>query len=113
MRSLPDDAQRRNERLDKAAARPAPENRKPVPSKLYKAETAAATAAAVLGMIFSSSPNVLLGAGGSIDENQLFAPGTIAPSRRGESRARDEAEPDPVDASQLVPWVKLRPEAAP
>ncbi len=31
MRGLPDDADRRNERLDKAAARPAPENRQPVP----------------------------------------------------------------------------------
>ena len=71
MRGLPDDADRRNERLDKAAARPGPEQRKPLPDKMRKVETVAASAAAVIGVIFSSSPNVLLGGGTSFDENEI------------------------------------------
>lgn len=105
MRGLPDDAERRNERLDKAAARPAPENRKPVPDKVRKAETVVASAAAVLGMIFSKSPNVLLGGGTSFDENEIFFP-----RESGGTGAKRPPEPEPVDASQLVPWVKLGPE---
>jgi hypothetical protein len=105
MGGLPDDADRRNERLDKAAARPGPEQRKPLPDKMQKVETVAASAAAVLGMIFSTSPNVLLGGGTSFDENEIFFP-----QESGSTRAKKPPEPEPVDASQLVPWVKLRPD---
>ena len=108
MRGLPDDADRRNERLDKAAARPAPENRKPENGKVRKAVTIAASAAAVLGMIFSSSPNILLGGGSSFDENQLLDPQESRAARK--KKPADEG--DPVDATQLVPWVKLGPQDA-
>ncbi len=61
-------------------------------------------------MIFSSSPNVLLGGGASFDENQLFDVEESRAPRRKKSQEQDD--PEPVDASQLVPWVKLRPDAA-
>ena len=108
MRGLPDDAQRRNERLDKAAARPAAENSKPLPPKARQAETLAAPAAAIIGSIFSSSPNVLLGAGTSFDETPLFDPQASSASRK--KKAAEEADAGPIDAGQLVPWVKLRPD---
>jgi hypothetical protein len=110
MRGLPDDAQRRNERLDSAAARPAPETRRRMNAKVRRVETAAATAAAVLGMLFSSSPNVLLGGGSSFDENQISSPQESRTARG--KKSPDQDDPEPVDASQLVPWVKLGPDAA-
>ena len=47
MRSLPDEQDRRNERLDSTAVRPGPENRKPLPDKLRYVETAAAKEQAI------------------------------------------------------------------
>lgn len=123
LRALPDDQNRRNEALDRAAARPGPETRKPLPGKLHTVETGAATAAAVLGMLFSTSSNVLLGASAPIEENALVDPnaaqrpvgtrGAGDKGEDGESDAEDKAPPaDTVDASHLVPWVEL-PSGAP
>lgn len=115
MRSLPEDPQKRNQLLDSAAVRPGPENRKPLPAKLHQVETGAATAAAILGMIFSKSPNVLLGAGGPIDENQLFDPSSRQARPGAKSKAADaeQGEDPAIDANQLVPWVRLGPPAPP
>jgi len=111
LRSLPVEPERRNAVLESTAVRPGPETRKPLPGKLQQVETAAASAAAVLGMLFSTSPNVLLGAGMPIDENQIVAPGSgeVAggePPAEGEQAA---GKTDPIDTSQLVPWVRLHP----
>ncbi|HTE49697.1 MAG TPA: hypothetical protein VK698_02405, partial [Kofleriaceae bacterium] len=78
--------------------------------------TAAATTAAILGVLFSTSSNVLLGVGVPLD-----AVGTDSdpgPSDRrskraskktddGEEEADDPDPPEPVDATKLVPWVQL------
>jgi hypothetical protein len=110
MRSLPDDSQRRSELLDSTQTRPGPENGKSVTPKERQVETVAASAAAVLGMFFSHSPNVLLGAGTSIDENRVFDPCATSTKSSG-SGARgkdgDADETETVPASQLVPWVRL------
>jgi hypothetical protein len=115
---LPADPERRNAVLDSANAQPGPEQRKPLPPKLHRAETAAATAAAILGEIFSSTKNVTLGAASVMDENVLFAP-SLSPARpkreaAGEGEAREDgsapAEREDRPAN-LVPWVRLKPPA--
>jgi hypothetical protein len=99
---------RRNEQLRSAAVRPGPETRKPLPGVLNTVETAAATTAAVLGIFFSKSSNALVGTAIPLD-----AP---APPRRraAEDEPNQEDEPaEPIDASQLTPWVKLGPPEQP
>jgi hypothetical protein len=110
---LPGDPQKRDAVLDSAAAQPGPEHRKPLPPRLHKAETAAATAAAILGGLFSKTKNVTLGTVSPVDENRLFAPPPPPASRR---KASDEdgdeepsAAPEPADPpAELVPWVRLK-----
>src|SRR6476620_4715386 len=68
---LPVEPERRNGILDSAHAEPGPENR-PASKKARKAETYAATAAALLGHMFSKTENVTLGGAAAIDENLLF-----------------------------------------
>lgn len=110
---LPADPERRNAVLDSAVAQPGPEQRKPLPPKLHRAETAAATAAAILGEIFSSTKNVTLGAASLVDENVLFAP--PPPARRPREGAEREAEDGSTATERedrpenLVPWVRLKP----
>lgn len=110
--SMPDDPQRREELIESTEVRPGPETRKPLPGKLHSVETGAAMAAAVLGMIFSKTPNVLLGGGAPLDENRLVDPSGGKTTRRGEGhgQAEDGAKDGggAVDATQLVPWVVLR-----
>jgi hypothetical protein len=129
MSSLPDDQDRRRERIESTEVRRGPENRKPLPTKLRRVETAAATAAAIVGMFFSSSPSVLLGGGIAIDEGPVFQSGESRGKdgrrkdgkRAGKSgdkgkdgeasddgASEDEASDDEtIDATQLVPWVRL------
>lgn len=120
---LPEDPQKRNAVLDSAASQPGPEQRKPLPPKMHKAETAAATAAAVIGSLFSKTQNVTLGAASPVDENRLFAPPPPPVKRKpsgGEGEGEGEGDGDkaapaesadrPVD---LVPWVRLKEPASP
>jgi len=111
MTSLPDDRQKRNELLDSAQARPAPENQKQKTAKEQRVETTAATFAALMGILFSTSDNVMLGAGTPIDENQL-----VDPSQRERKSGKNESDGDDedgerleYDATQLVPWLRLVP----
>lgn len=95
---------RRNEQLASTTVRPGPETRKPLPGVLNTVETAAATTAAVLGIFFSKSSNALIGPAIALD--------SPAPPRRrtAEDEPNEEEEPaEPIDASQLTPWVKLGP----
>ena len=113
---LPGDPQKRDAVLDSANAQPGPEQRKPLPPKLHKVETAAATAAAVIGSLFSKTKSVTLGTLSPVDENRLFAPAPPPPSKRessdedgdGDEEKKRETpllEERPAD---LVPWVKIK-----
>lgn len=124
---LPDDPQKRNAVLDSAASHAGPEHRKSMPPKMRKAETAAATAAAVIGSLFSKSGNVTLGALSPIDENGLFGETPTPSKRKGTGGEGDEGEGNegeggegggdkkkaspPASADRptdLVPWVRLK-----
>ena len=112
MSQLPDDQDRRRERIESTEVRPGPENRKPLPTtKLQRVETAAATAAAVVGMFFSTTPTVLLGGNMSIGEGPVFQ--SREEREKSKKRQKDakadeaDASDEKIDASTLVPWVRL------
>ena len=111
MTSLPDDRQKQHAQNDSALARPGDDQdrRKPLPGKLAGVETAAASVAAVVGMLFSTSPNVLLGTGTRFEENLLLDPDLNRRPKGGDDSDEDEAEDaEPsVDGNQLVPWIRL------
>lgn len=107
--SLPVDRERAHEQMDSATVRPSAESRRPLPPKVRQAETIAATAAALLGTLFSTSENVVLGVGGPVEETNLV-PGTRATVTHEPSGG----EPPPYgDANALVPWLRLTPPPAP
>lgn len=107
---LPADPARRDAILDSSATVAGPEQRKGMTAKERKAETAAATAAAILGSLFSKTENVTLGTATVFDESAL-AP-LPAPRPRGSSDHPDDPAnpPAPGDPSnkELIPWIKLR-----
>ena len=119
---LPGDPTKRDAVLDQASATAGPEHRKGQTSKERKAETAAATAAAILGGIFSKSKSVTIGAASQFDENQLIAPEAV-PRVRPAGKADDAAKPDaakpgevapdapppPTESNtDLIPWIRLK-----
>lgn len=105
LRELPSDSERRNEYIESTKVR-APENKKPLTGKARQVETAAATAAAVLGIFFSKTSNVLIGPGMSFGGSAVVRmPGDR--DADGDGADDDLPPPDEVDAGQLVPWVKL------
>lgn len=101
---LPGDPGKRDAVLDQSNARPGPEHSRQnlASPKARKAETYAATAAAILGDIFSSTHNVVFGFGGPFDENAIID-GQPQAVPRTKTEANDKDHP----AGQLVPWVKL------
>jgi len=101
---LPGDLGKRDAVLDQANARPGPEHSRQNLSspKARRAETYAATAAAILGDLFSTTHNVVFGTGGSFDENAILD-GKPQPVPRAATDADGKDRP----AGQLVPWVKL------
>jgi len=118
---LPSDPARRDAVLDSANTTAGPEHRKGMTKKARQAETAAATAAAILGSMFSSSQSVTIGTATQFDENELIAPQAVPPPRRpSPEKADDVATPDapPTDGpptaddgtpnADLVPWIKLK-----
>jgi len=104
--SLPGEHVAREQRLESTSARPGPETQKGKSTRWRKVETAAATAAAIAGLIFSTTKTVTIGVSGSIDENELVDPGY---SERAGDRPKKASEPEAYDAGQLTPWVRLRP----
>ncbi|HEU5058198.1 MAG TPA: hypothetical protein VFU21_16815, partial [Kofleriaceae bacterium] len=67
-------------------------------------ETAAATAAAIAGSIFSTTKTVTVGVSAPIDENEIIDPGY----RDRAGRKPDEAPaPEAYDPTRLTPWVDL------
>jgi hypothetical protein len=108
---LPGDPVKRDAVIDSANATPGPEHRKPLPPKMRKAETAAATAAAILGEMFSTTKNVTLGTGGAFDENVLVEDKPPVPATQPEnSEATHDTD---YTSGALVPWVKLPAQTAP
>jgi hypothetical protein len=113
---LPGDPNKRDAVLEQASATAGPEQRKGMTSKQRKAETAAATAAAILGGIFSKSKSVTIGAASQFDENPIIAPDAV-PRVRPAGKADDAAKPDAAkpDAppstesnTDLIPWIRLK-----
>lgn len=107
---LPTDGAKRDAILDQAAQTPGPELRKGQTTKEKRAETAAATAAAILGNMFSSTKNVSIGTAVLFDENEMLSPTAPAPPRTPDGQP---VPAEPIDAKTLVPWVKVAPPAAP
>src|SRR5262245_7099765 len=80
---LPTDREKRDALLDSANTQPTAEKKKPLPPKQRKLETIAATAAAVVGSMFSKTQNVSIGALGTLEE---------VPTKKQPRRATEEKE---------------------
>ena len=107
---LPADPAKRDAILDSSATVAGPEQRKGMTVKERKAETAAATAAAILGSLLSKTQNVTLGAATVFDESAL-APLPVPRPPGSTDYPDDPANPPaPGDASNkdLIPWIKLK-----
>jgi hypothetical protein len=114
---LPGDPVKRDAVLDSASVTAGPEHRKGMTSKERKAETAAATAAAILGNMFSSTSSVTIGTASEFDEQKLLAPHTLAPLQTP-APASDAGTPEPAPIhdgddrgssnADLIPWIKLK-----
>jgi hypothetical protein len=104
---LPSDPAKRDAILDSSNAVAGPEQRKGSTVKERKAETAASTAAAILGSMFSKTQNVTLGSAGAFDEGPV-AP--LPPPQTAADPADPANSPAPIDTSNvdLIPWIKLR-----
>jgi hypothetical protein len=98
---LPGDAEKRDAILDQSGQTAGPEHRKGQTVKERKAETFAATAAAILGSAFSKTQNVTLGGATTFGGGDAKAP---------KPQQDDNAAPNaPIesDGKKLVPWIKL------
>ena len=115
---LPNDAAKRNAILDSSANVAGPEQRGSLTVKEQAAETVGATAAAVLGSLFSKTQNVTLGAAGNLDAGPVGArhagpprapsldpTGAAAPAAPASPDPQPDADPSNTD---LIPWIKLR-----
>jgi hypothetical protein len=107
---LPADPARRNAVLDSASTVAGPEQRKGLTVKERKAETAAATAAAILGGLFSKTQNVTIGTATVFDEGALAPLPVPSPPPESTDPPDDAGKPPPADTSNkdLIPWIKLR-----
>lgn len=110
---LPGDPVKRDAVLDQAAQTPGPEARKSMKPKERRAEHTAATAAALIGQMFSDHQNVTIGTATSFDETGHHPAPPPSPFRE-EGTAPGAAQP-PTNPTKLVPWVKLEhpPKPAP
>jgi hypothetical protein len=96
---VPED--KRGDVIESALVRPTSENQ-PRSKQARKVETAAATAAAILGDLFSKTKNTSLGFQ-LLDDTPEHKPGEPIPQDHGEP-----APPQAVDPDALVPWVHLK-----
>lgn len=99
---LPADPARRDAILDSSNQVAGPEHRKGFTKKERKAESAAATAAAILGSAFSKTQNVTIGGAITFDENTIIAPETAPPAPKPMAPTNPDA-PKPA-----VPWIQLK-----
>lgn len=111
---LPRDSTKRDAILDSANTTAGPEQRKGMTAKQRKAETAAATAAAILGEMFSKTKNVTIGTATVFDEGALAPLPVPPPPPKSIDKTDDPAKattsPAAVEPSNadLIPWIKLR-----
>jgi hypothetical protein len=98
VQQLPPD-HRQAEVMSNAAVRPG-ESKRPLSRNQKRAVTAAASAAAVLGWIFSKSDNTVVGIGFDVDD--------ATPAYRSSDPEPAPPPPAAVPAGELVPWVPLR-----
>ena len=111
---MPADRERRDAVLDSSNVTTGPEqgsSAKPLTRNERRGVTAAASAAAVLGWLFSDTENVTLGGATAIDENELVAP--APPAKIKSENAKDDktdttSTTDQPAGDPLVPWVKLK-----
>jgi hypothetical protein len=105
---LPSDPAKRDAILDSSVNVAGPEQRQGMTVKERKAETAAATAAAIIGSLLSNTQNVTLGTATVFDESAL-AP-LPAPRPAGSDHPDDPANPPAPGESNkdLIPWLKLK-----
>jgi len=108
---LPADATKRDAILDSSNTVAGPEQRKGMTVKERKTETAAATAAAIIGGMFSKTQNVTLGTASVFDEGALaplpVPPPPPAATDKPDDPARPPASTDGPN-TDLIPWIKLR-----
>jgi hypothetical protein len=106
---LPGDPAKRDAILDASSTVAGPEHRKGMTVKERKAETAASTAAAIIGGMFSKTQNVTIGTASVFDEDAL-APLPVPPPGSTDKPDDPARPPAPNDTSNtdLIPWIKLR-----
>jgi hypothetical protein len=106
---LPADPGKRDAVLDGAHYQPGPEQHGKVTPKERKAETIGATAAAIIGSMFSTTQNTTIGVESILDPITPIVPRT----GRTETDKDKKSEPlENVKSDELVPWVKLKPKPA-
>ena len=107
---LPAEPQKRDAVLDSSSSKAGPEHRKGMSSRMRKAETAAATAAAIAGLAFSKSANVRIGVGIAADQPSATKPVTRPPAPADADRSKEASEALSIqrDTTDLVPWVRLK-----
>lgn len=100
MTEMPLEAEKRDHLLDSSVARPTAETRKPLTARERKAETAAATAAAVIGWLMSSSENTMLGVSMGVYDNHIV--------EQHRAKSKPAAPVAPTDKpTVLIPWIDL------
>jgi hypothetical protein len=104
---LPGDAEKRNAILDSSNHTAGPEHRKGMTKKERKAETGAATAAAIIGSMFSNTQNVTLGTATTFDENEVVAPQPMQPPSPKQESSGSGADGREPEAKPVVPWIDL------
>jgi hypothetical protein len=110
---LPADPAKRDGVLDGAHYQPSPEQHGKVTPKERKAETIGATAAAILGSMFSTTQNVTLGTEMILDPITAPLPRSEATEKAEKEKEKSKGLPEGVKSDQLVPWVQLKPQSPP
>jgi hypothetical protein len=111
--ALPEDGTTRDAIVDSSFSQPSAEQQPTTPEG-RKLETTAATAAAILGMMFSKTDNVSLGA--RLDTDDSIGPKRhplpTDPQRDDKQKPKASpaaAEPPPQRSNELVPWIRVTP----
>jgi hypothetical protein len=113
MTEMTSDPDKQHEQMDHSLARPDADSRKGLSKRERQVETVAASVAALVGMFYSTSPNVLPGVESSFEETGIGDPSQAQRERNAHRKHdADEAPPPPegtLDPGQPVPWIRLAP----
>ena len=109
---LPGDSTKRDAVLESAGTTATPEHRQGMTSKEQKAETAAATAAAILGELFSKTKSVTIGTSSQLGEAPHAVPHPPSSPEQAGGSASPGAPPQDDDPgtsnADLIPWIKVK-----